>query len=465
MKSTAATTIAIIGGGVSGSLTAVQLLRLATEHLDIHLIERSGVYGRGLAYGTGEYSALLNVPAAKMSAFSDDPKHFLRWLQASDFRDEQGETASDTTFVPRRLYGDYVCHVLQSTEQAAQTRVRLIRHNDTAVDIDGNQIYLESGEVVEADKVVLSFGNFPPRDLPTSDSAHCINNPWSAQALDAIAPDDTVLIVGTGLTMVDTVLALQARGHRGGVTAVSKHGLLSQAHYFSGGAAKPLEIDSLPNTARELVRAVRQQVNAGQTDWRVTFDSLRAITAALWQRLPSDEKRRLLRHVQPYWEVHRHRMPPQAAAVIQQLIEAGQLVIRKGYVKDIQTGHYGFSVHIDGEQGVEIASAQQIVNCTGPNTNYRTMNEPLLVNLFKQGLASPDCLGLGLDVEPNGALRDRSGYASTDLYAIGPMLKGILWETTAVPEIRQQAVRLAEILLSTIRVGNFLPVETPVQIG
>lgn len=467
--------VAIIGGGVSGSLIAVQLMRSATEQLDIHLIERSGVYGRGVAYGTGNYSALLNVPAAKMSAFPDDPKHFLRWLQASDFRGEQGQAATETSFVPRTIYGNYMSEVLCTAEHEAKRRVRLIRHNDTASNISVSSeealVLLKSGERIRASKVVFAFGNFLPRDLPFMDSAvssspRYIKNPWLPRAAAPISPDDTVLIVGTGLTMIDFVLGLHAQGHTGKIYAVSKHGLLPQVHRFSPSMLPAPTVEDLPNAARELMNYIRHQIAVAQMDWRVVLDSLRAITPALWQRLPTAEKRRLLRHVQPYWEVHRHRIPPQAAAIIDAIRESGQLVMSDGRFKAIELHGQGIRAAFNTrEHGAFLLDVDWVINCTGSNTNFRTVNNPLVSQLFRQGLARPDCFEVGLDAERDGALRDANGRVSTLLFTIGPTLKGILWETTAVPEIRQQAVALANILLNPIAVDRCVPEEAVIHEG
>jgi len=468
-------TIAIVGSGVSGSLTAVQLLRSASDRLDIYLIERSGRFGRGVAYGTEEHTSLLNVPAGKMSAFPDDPKHFLRWLQTANFRTEQGQAATETSFVPRNIYGRYIGELLDTAEREARPGVKLIRHDDVVLDIevqiDEALVCLQSGNQIRANKVVVALGNFPPRNLPfvdssVSSSSRYVNNPWSPQAFDQISPDDSVLIIGTGLTMVDMVLGLQARGHRGSIFAVSKHGLVPQAHRLSPVIVSPPNITELPNTGRQLMRYVRKQMDtAAQTehiDWRVIFDSLRSITPALWQRLPLNEKRRLLRHVQPYWDIHRHRMPPEAKAIIDNLQDAGQLDIHQGYFQHFELQNQGIRTEIETrQQGRWILDVQHVINCTGPNTNYLTLCDPLLNNLFQRGLAQSDCLELGLDVQNNGALRERSGSESTTLYTIGSALKGALWETTAVPEIRQQAVSLANTLLVSLFVTTLKPILSP----
>ncbi len=455
--------IAVVGGGVSGSLTAIQLLRSATEKLDIHLIERSGVFGRGVAYGTEEYSSLLNVPAGKMSAFPDDPRHFLRWLQTTDFYIEQEQPATETSFVPRTVYGRYISEVLEAAEREAAAMVRLLRHHDGVLDIvtysNEALLYLQSGDHIRASKVVIAFGNFSPRnlsfvDLAFSDSPRYVRNPWSSQALDQISSEDSVLIIGTGLTMVDVVLGLHARGHQGKVFAISKHGLLPQAHRVSSTTFAVPNFATLPNTARQLMRYVRQQIdtaaNTANIDWRVIFDSLRSITPVLWQRLPLDEKRRFLRHIQPYWDSHRHRMPPQVVVIIDTLRTSEQLVIHKGMVKQFHPQNYGVRAEIGTLQGQLVLDVQHIINCTGPNTDYSTVTDPLLGNLLKRGLVQPDSLRLGLDAESNGALRDESGCVSTLLYTIGPSLKGLLWEATAVPEIRQQAVALSKALLDAV---------------
>jgi uncharacterized NAD(P)/FAD-binding protein YdhS len=204
---------------------------------------------------------------------------------------------------------------------------------------------------------------------------------------------------------------------------------------------------------RHCLRRVREEVAkaaAQGADWRSVFDSLRPDTQALWAALAADEKRRFLRHVRPFWEVHRHRVPPQTAQRLEKLLAAGRLRFTTGRIEAFMEDWSGVDVvvrrRVTGER-VTIR-AQRVVNCTGPESNYRNLHHPLLVSLLEQGLARADALALGLDVAPDGALVGADGRASGRLFTLGPARKGSLWETTAVPELRVQARELAARLLA-----------------
>src|SRR3974390_136958 len=224
-------TIAIVGGGFSGAVLATQLLRRDRASLRVVVIERLSQPGRGLAYSMQYNWHLLNVPAGKMSAFPDEPEHFLRWAQRNYDR-----AAAPGSFLPRRVYGQYVHAVLRETQAGSASRLHWLHDEVTQLRPAGakTELMLRSGERVVADKVVLAFGNLPASDpaLPgrRPDSGRYFRHAWSANALEGVEGEQDVLLIGAGWTAVDMVIALRARGFTGRVHMLSRRGLLAHPH-------------------------------------------------------------------------------------------------------------------------------------------------------------------------------------------------------------------------------------------
>ena len=318
--------IAIVGAGFTGSVLAAHLLRGAQTPTSIHLIERAAAIGSGVAYSTPNSRHLLNVRAYNMSAFPDDPRHFLRWLWA---RDEGGAIPpSGHAFVSRACYGAYIQDVLAEARASAPPHVTLnVVHGET-VDIlpraRGVHLRLSSGASLAADTVALCTGHFPPSPPAAATpevlgTGRFITDPWDLPAVAAIDPDDPVLILGTGLTMVDTVLTLADQGHRGPVVAVSRRGLLPLAHEETRPFKSFLCPDVMPRTVLDVLIALKADVRrarAAGIDWRSAFDALRPYHHRIWRFLPLEERRRFLRHARPFWDVHRHRVAPEVGARI-----------------------------------------------------------------------------------------------------------------------------------------------------
>lgn len=442
--------IAIVGAGFSGSLLTVQLLRRFAPNARIYLFEQNSAFGRGLAYATGNPNHLLNVRAARMSAFADDADHFVRWLstspQAAAFRREGGAGAE--AFVPRGLYGTYVQDLL-GTEIWRPGRGRsLFLVPDEVVSIqrcgDGFKVEVGGGRRYGVDFVVLAIGNVP-NDVAAE---HYFGNPWSPAARSGLDPDAPVLLTGTGLTMVDTVISLIDQGHRGTIHAISRRGLLPRRH---GDApplihADPSEWDGL--TISRLLHRFRATVrakDAGASTWRSIVDSLRPYTSHLWQTLGDDERRRFLRHLRPWWEVHRHRMAPSVADRIDGLIEEGRLRISAAKMESQSHDEAGVTVvfRVRGSDERFTLRVARWIDCSGPQYDYERIQSPLVQSLLAQGLVRPDTLRLGLDVNSDCALIDCAGEASDRLYALGPMTRGTFWEITSVPDIREQCWQVA----------------------
>jgi uncharacterized NAD(P)/FAD-binding protein YdhS len=462
------TRLVIAGGGASGTLLAAELMRQPRE-IEVTIVEPRADLGRGVAYSTPHLGHLLNVRAGRMSGNADDPGHFLRWLSRED------PSAHEGTFAPRALYGRYLQALLEEARGASPPASRLAHSPERVVEVlrspSGLRVTLSDGSSLEAEAVVLALGNLPPAAVPLlptggADPKRFVVDPWASQALEGIGADEPVLLVGTGLTAVDVALALRDLGHRAPVLAVSRRGLLPRTQaavqpplILPSAAAPPLPSYGvlLPVDAgarwnvRRLTRAIRSEAErlaAAGGDWHTLFEALRPVTPALWSDLPWEERRRFLRHLQPYWDVHRHRMAPEVAHEVEDLIRTGCLALRAARIRAFGPHPSGARVTLlpRGTDRVEERVFGAVVTCTGPGA-LAASRHPLLRNLISHGLVRPDPLGLGLDARPDGALLSADGSVSPGLYALGPLLKGVVWETTAVPEIRAQAKALAGLLV------------------
>jgi len=449
--------IAVIGAGFSGVITAVHLLRGACS---VTLINRSGRMARGVAYGTNTPGHVLNVPAGRMSAFADDEESFVRFVQQR----EPGVTGG--SFVSRSLYGDSLDHILSEAEAATPeetTLDRIVGHVvsiDMAADGSSASIELADGLRFDVDRIVLALGNFAPADPAVSDrsfysSGRYIRDPWVPGALDAIAEDDSILLLGTGLTMYDIALELQARGVRQPMHALSRRGLMAQSHRPHSHPPTyeqfPIELRSAPATTLAYLRAVRAEIarhSAAGGDWRVVIASLRPETPALWQALSDAERARFIRHLRPFWEIHRHRAAPETAAAIAELRSKGKLDVSAGRITGFEENETGVRVtwRPRGATSVVRRAFTRVINCTGPASDLSSARERLVDTLIERGLLVTDPLRLGVRVSDSGALVGADGKPSSVLYYVGPLLKARYWEATAVPELREHAARLAESL-------------------
>lgn len=458
-------TIAIIGGGLSGTLVAVQLLRAAGAGTRIALIERQPRVGRGVAYATACEDHLLNVPAGRLGVFPERPSGFYDWVAARAGQEGFPQNVSAADFLPRRLFGDYLISVLAAAQQSAGPGVEFEIIAGEALDLEENdaqgRLTLADGRVLDADQVVIALGNLPgeypiQRPLPFYSGPRYVHIPWRPGVLDNVQPDDDVLLVGAGLTAIDITVQLDRCGHRGVVHALSRRGLRPLAHKPGLPAYPPfLAAEALPTTVRAVFRRVREEVGRARaqgTDWRPVVDAIRAQTGVLWQGFSWAERARFMRHVRPHWEVHRHRIAPQVAATIERIEAEGRVKYYAGRLQSLCETETGATAQFRrrGTTALVDLRVAKVINCTGPRSDYSKFQHPLLVNLLARGLIDHDPLALGIDALPTGeVLRYRAGPVGW-LFTLGAPLKGVLWESTAVPEIRSQASALAERLLSKV---------------
>lgn len=445
-------TIAIIGGGFSGIVLAANLLRHPPRHaLRVMLLEREARLG-GPAYAARDYPYLLNVPAGRMSADPGAPDAFLQFAR----RRAPAVNAHD--FVPRSWYGDYLRELLAEADCRTPPRVALERLREEVVGVArsgkprGTRLQLKSGRVLLADQVVFACGNPPAAQL--SGLAALRDHPrYAHDACDdrrRQAMHGEVLLIGTGLTMADVALASTARG-AARVVAISRHGLLPPGQTDSAHRSTDAEAISRLATARSvraMLRVARSSAlatDASGGDWRCVVNAIREHAPAIWQALDDTERRRFLRHLRPYWDAHRHRLPPGTFERLRALRGSGHLQVHAGRILEAQPddGRLRVTWRPRGELASKRLTVDWIVNCTGPDYNLHHSPQPLFRSAIEAGLLVPDDSGLGLRTGGNGALLDAQGEESRALYCLGPMLRADHWETTAVAELRLHAESLA----------------------
>jgi uncharacterized NAD(P)/FAD-binding protein YdhS len=434
--------IVIVGGGFSGTLLAINLLR--NDGPTATVIERRPRAAQGAAYSTLHPEHLLNVRASGMSALPDEPAHFQNWLRAHGL-------PGDTAFVPRRLYGTYLADLLAETMAAAPDRLTIVQGE--AIDVVRGParalVMLADGRAVEADRVALALGNLPPlvpgRLDPATLPAGCyVEDPWTAPIAEGLDADDTVIVLGTGLTMIDVALLLDTNDFRGRIVALSRRGLLPRAH---ADVAPVAPLPERPRvTARALLGSVRARARA--LPWRAAIDELRPHTQRIWGAMPLAERARFLRHVRPWWDVHRHRIAPQVAQRLEAMRHSGRLEVRAGHIDAAEPIDGGVRVRYRprGSDRSETVDGARIVNATGPQGDLTRSGEPLLRALYARGEIRPDPLRIGVDVDQQSRALAADGSASDRLVVVGPMTRGAFWEIVAVPDIRHQVWSIARRL-------------------
>jgi len=459
--------IAIVGAGFSGTLAAIQCCKQLDasiskpKNYSVLLIEQNSQFALGAAYCTSQVEHLLNVPAWNMSAFPNDQNHFLDWLTQNNYK------FGKTDLVPRYIYGKYLQSLLNDAQAQYAEHLQLIQNTVIAIQPQtGNgsnfyEIECKDGQRLIANQVLLALGNFPPQNPPLNESSffktskRYWRNPWQG-GRSTIPEDATCLIIGTGLTMVDKVLALKAAGHTGKFIALSRHGFLPFPHSSSSlnPVTKPwtdAELKDVAKSPRKLFRWLRAQMKQS-SDWRVPILKLRPSLQRIWKNWPSAEKKRFLRHCRAWWDVRRHMIDDTVSRQLLALQASGQLKIIAGRLKSVEEKNEQilckyWDRHSKREQEL---NCDWVINCIGPDGGIANSQNPLIKQLRDSNQIQSDSLGLGLNIDEQYRSLNAVGKSQANLFAMGPLLKGLLWESIAVPELRQQALEVATCLLGSI---------------
>ncbi|HWJ74148.1 MAG TPA: FAD/NAD(P)-binding protein [Kaistia sp.] len=459
--------VVIVGGGFCGAVLALHLARLAVRPLGITLIEPAADLGRGIAYAGDEPVHRINVPAARMAVFQDEPGDFDRYAHAEGAvaADPAGLQPNGDFYARRTLFGDYVGELLRAA-RAANPSVRIDHVRAKAVGLRQGSVLTDQDAAIAADALVLATGN-PRPALPRplallAGDPRLVVDPWQSGALTGIASDASVLIVGTGLTMADIVAVLSRRGHRGAIVALSRHGL-TQRRKQPGPYEPQGDFAALPgDTALELLQSVRAVLGAGApagVRWEDVIEAVRLQGRAIWRRLPEDERRRVVRHLRAFWDVHRYQVAPPVDDAVRAARVEGWLAIQAGTIQSATAGADGIDVAIRprGRIGVETRRFGHVVNATGPSMHGLIDGNPFLADLAAQGLAAADPLQLGLHVGPDSRPVG-SAPAPLPIFALGLLARGQFGELAGVRELSAQAAEVALALVRAFAPDTALPV-------
>jgi uncharacterized NAD(P)/FAD-binding protein YdhS len=450
MPTSRANHVIVVGAGFSGTMQVINLLRHDVP--SVTLIEPTERLARGVAYSTGWKEHLLNVRRANMSAYPDDPDHFTKWVDAT-------RPEITGSFVPRGLYGDYLRDQLTAAAANMPERLKII--NAGAVSLktgDGFVIGLSDGSSVSGDRVVLALGNLPPHPLAGLDTERFgpdvyVADPWQTNLADGLSGEDDILIVGSGLTMIDTVLMLDSQGYRGRIQVLSRRGLVPHVH--DERIEPPLVFPERPGgPPSSLIANVRAAARAH--GWRRVVDGLRPYTRDMWLAADPTEQSAFLRHLRAWWDIHRHRIAPQVAHRITALREQGRLTIDAGKIQGVQARTGGVAVTWRPRGGDQTRETifRRVINCTGPQGDVLKSRNPLLRDLVAKGLIRPDRNHMGIDVTAQCEIIDQQGRPNNQMFALGPMTRGAFWEVIAVPDIRMQTWNVARRIANAHWIGG-----------
>ena len=451
--------IAIVGGGFSGVMTAVNLVRLSNRPLRVTLINHRRPTGRGVAYGMRRPEHLLNVAARNMSAFRDEPDHFLQWLRTRSEFDLVPEVELRERFIPRMVYGDYLCSIRQHHLQCpgGMTPVTAEFLEGEATDIepvgDTAVVRLADGSVVEADRVVLATGNEAPAALPGTETLAehpaWIGDPWQPWEQRRPEQGGCIVVLGTGLTTVDVIISLRALGWMGSIHAISRHGWFPHAHFrgIEYPDFPPAGVDLAELGLESLAALVQQHcglLHERDANPAIIVDKLRPHTQRIWSHFTREERAAFARKYAARWNIFRHRIAPEIHAQVTGSQLTGQLQVHAAGIERLEASGSQILVHLANGKS---QTGDLVINATGPAARLTASRSGLLQNLLRRGLMAPDDTDLGVRVDPDHTVITEEGTRSPFLLALGPLLRGTLWETVAVPELRGQARRVAETLL------------------
>lgn len=457
--------VLIVGGGLSGAMLAAQLLRLPGRR-NVLIVEPRSELGRGEAYSAVELGHTLNGNAARMSVDPDNADDLTQWL--AEFIEAGGWPESDQQhvpvselFPPRGIFGLYVQQRLAEARALGARNGSVAEHVcGEAVDLqlagDAVLLTLDDGQTLRGRFAVLATGMFPAARTPQTESSG-VNaaalDPWDVAAMRRLDPQSTVLIIGSGLTMVDAVVSLEQAGHRGPIEVFSRHGLLPHVRRQPPEWVDFLAADHSLRSPRQLMRALREQCRQAQAegiDWQAPLDTVRAHIGRLWSQASDVQRRQFVRHVRPWWESHHHRSPPLSAELVARLHEEGRLRIQAASFKGLAPsaeGAVNIRIRRRGEADLTVVQGAALINSSGIEYDWRRVARPLPQQLLARGLVQPGPLALGIAARPDGAVLDAQGEPASRLFAMGPPLRGMWWESTAVTDVASQAKALAARLV------------------
>ncbi len=451
--------IVIVGGGFSGTALAIQLLRRGDERIAVTVIEPRKCLAEGVAYSTCDPVHRINVPAQRMQLSSSEEGEFERWYrQHPDFDLDREAIWQDGNIYPQRRY--FAAYIREKLEQAKLSSPVNFRHiHDSAEGYQNGRIITAQQGEYRADQVILAISHPAPSVpnifIPFLKEGRIISDPWQVGALTRINNQESVAIIGTGLTMCDVVASLARQGHQGSITAISRRGLIPRSNVSAIYADSKLTVPLIPHpTVRRWLRQIRQEVKHAeqhQLPWQLVFDDIRRQGQIIWQQLSHQEQRRFLRHLRPWWDVHRYRIAPQVAAVQTEYLDSTQLRIKAARIQSVTQDQGKVRLILrQRHAGNEVLWVDRVILTTGPAHQDLIHRQPLLADLLAQDLIQADPLGLGIAVNRQAQAINSTGKFSHILYVVGPAARGQFGELMGLPQVADHAEFVAQQLLSAL---------------
>lgn len=483
--------LAIVGGGSTATSFLAQLISvLGDEAHDgskrIIVFEPLAQVGPGEPYAADLPSNLLNIPAAKMSAFADDRGHFLRWIESSGpaILDKYGiERLETDAFLPRALFGEYLQDVWAELRHCAE-RLGIAVHrvparvDDITLDSEGGDARLETpvGEFF-ARRIVLCNGNLPTVSYADLSGYHgYFNTPYPVIDLARkIGRKARVGIIGSSLSAIDAIVALKESGHTGRVIAVSRSGklpavrstvaspvpiapptaqeitaladsgsqgltleaiftFLSSRLDAAGCALDLADILGQGDTAQEMLQYEIAASSAGPRSWQAVAISLNDTIEHAWRLMPETERRRFYTQWRSVWMTRRATFPMSNALKIQDYLADGSLEIHKGGRNmSILAVADGFEIRLPDSNGQPVSQhVDFVVNATGMSTDVATSQDTLVRSLLKRGIACADPYG-GFQLHfDTGSLLDSKGRIVENIRVLGSLAAGTYFWTMSL---------------------------------
>ena len=445
--------IAIIGAGFSGVMTAVNILNQNNKNIKILLIDKNNTVAKGLAYGIEDHNLLLNVPASNMSAFANEPAHFLNYCK------ELNPSINKTSFVQRKIYGKYLEHILSSAIKKNPNLIEIVKGEVIGLnDNEGNfKLQFKNGKILIANKVVLALGHFS-KELRTDIDQKFLIKPWDFHTISKLEKNKTVAIMGMGHTAIDILFKLTEPNNGRKVIMFSRRGLLPHSHKLNPNPRiLNKDPDYLKNTKPKILnyfRALRNEIKkckANGIDWREVLMEFRPHTATIFQLLPVSEKTKFLKKIVFYWDIHRHLLAPEANLKLNELIRSKQVIKIAGSLNSLKVIKNMLELKIKLKKTNEVKgfSVGAFIDCSGSNYNLDQISSPLIKQLYQSGQIQPDDLRLGIKIDDHYHPINKKNKSSENLYYIGPMLRAKYWEAIAVPELSQHCKYLATNIINS----------------
>jgi uncharacterized NAD(P)/FAD-binding protein YdhS len=460
--------IAVIGGGFAALSLSLQVISKGCSPLSLYICEPRTNVGLGIAFSTQFPWHLLNVRASGMGVSSENPEGFYNWLLNNKNNLHKGDAAfkelliEKETFLPRKLYGLYLSDLLEELKiKASNKNIHFEIIKKSAIDIEKiskNELHIifDDNEYLNVDKVILASGVAPIKKLPFAIASNrYIANLWELEKqqlsrhITKTNKDSLILIIGTGLTMIDMVTSLDKLGYSGKIIALSRHGQLPEAHKEKqlsplGNLSNILNAKSLLDKLRTF-RNELSEIDATGGHWQQLFETLRPATTQLWKQLSIKEKKQFLEHCLPLWNRYRHRMPLESKQLINNLFHENRIKILSGkIIKIYENENDHLEINYKDDKTIKTIRADFVYNCAGPEYVIQKCSDPLIKNLMRRGYIIPDPLGLGIKSDSNFCAE---GPFSEHIYLMGALLFGECFETTAVPEIRDQSQKIASLIV------------------